>query len=322
MKSWLKNLDDLLRGRATHPGQLSGRSLNIPVGGIFGLVIVLGVVYGLCMGSFAVFRGLESDDPRVLSDGMQQLFASAIKVPLLFILTLIITFPSLYVFNALIGSQLGIRAVLKLLIAALGVNLAVLASLGPIVAFFSASSPNYPFILLLNVVVFAAAGLLSLGFLFQTLTRLSIIPPIYRPPNPWLVAEQQRAQQEQLRAQQAQRDQLPSETIETSPEENPQQEAEIEFTDTVSQEREPVDVESGDEVPPGPLDRTGSQPGGHQVRLIFCCWVVVYGLVGAQMGWVLRPFVGSPNNAFEWFRERDANFFQGVWQAVRNLMGI
>ena len=37
-----------------------------------------------------------------------QLFASAVKVPALFFLTLAVTFPSLYVFNALVGSRLAV----------------------------------------------------------------------------------------------------------------------------------------------------------------------------------------------------------------------
>jgi hypothetical protein len=34
-------------------------------------------------------------------------------------------------------------------------------------------------------------------------------------------------------------------------------------------------------------------------------WMVVYAFVGIQMGWVLRPFVGSPDAATTFFR-RDA----------------
>jgi hypothetical protein len=107
-------------------------------------------------------------------DAWQQLLASAVKVPALFFLTLLVTFPSLYVFNALVGSRLKLRSVLRLLIAALAVMLAVLASFGPIVAFFSVSTTSYPFMKLLNVIVFAIAGFLGLLFLLQTLHRLSV----------------------------------------------------------------------------------------------------------------------------------------------------
>ena len=42
--------------------------------------------------------------------------------------------------------------------ASLGVIVTVLASLGPIVAFFSVCTTSYPFMVLFNVVVFAIAG--------------------------------------------------------------------------------------------------------------------------------------------------------------------
>ena len=106
-----------------------------------------------------------------------QVVASMVKVPALFFLTLLVTLPSLYVFNALVGSRLTLAAVIKLLLATLGVIVAVLASLGPIVAFFSVSTTSYPFILLFNVAIFASAGFLGMLFLLQTLHRLSVARP-------------------------------------------------------------------------------------------------------------------------------------------------
>ncbi len=38
------------------------------------------------------------------------------------------------------------------------------------------------------------------------------------------------------------------------------------------------------------------------------------------MSWVLRPFIGSPDIAFEWFRPRSSNFFEAVFQALRSLL--
>jgi hypothetical protein len=70
----------------------------------------------------------------------------------------LVTFPSLYVFNALVGSRLNMVAMLRLVVAALCVMMAVLASLGPIVAFFAVSTTSYPFIKLLNVAAYAIAG--------------------------------------------------------------------------------------------------------------------------------------------------------------------
>jgi hypothetical protein len=38
------------------------------------------------------------------------------------------------------------------------------------------------------------------------------------------------------------------------------------------------------------------------------------------MSWVLRPFIGSPDRPFEWFRYRQSNFFEAVWHAVVQLL--
>jgi hypothetical protein len=47
--------------------------------------------------------------------------------------------------------------------------------------------------------------------------------------------------------------------------------------------------------------------------------MIVFALVGAQMGWVLRPFIGAPHLKFTWFRERKSNFFEAVLNALEGL---
>ena len=165
---WLQALDQILRGETTHPSALRGQSLRIPVAGLAVLIMGLALSYGFCMG---MYPGCRIEDP----SGLLWL-ACTLKIPALFLLTLCVTFPSLYVVNALVGSRLRLLALLQLLVAALGVNLAVLASAGPIVAFFSFSTTNHHFMVLLNVLVFTVSGLLGMAFLLQTLHRLSTIP--------------------------------------------------------------------------------------------------------------------------------------------------
>jgi hypothetical protein len=162
-----KQLDKILRGDATRMSLLAEGQINIPIGGLSVAIILLGVLYGLCMGSFGMIR--------TAGETYLQLISSAIKIPMLFFLTLLVTFPSLYVFNALIGTRLSVIAALRLLIAALGVMMAVLASLGPIVVFFALSTKSYSFMVLLNVIMASIAGLLGLGFLLRTLDRLVFV---------------------------------------------------------------------------------------------------------------------------------------------------
>src|SRR5579871_5322013 len=121
MLAWFRSLDRLLRGEATDLRSLERGDIDIPVPGMTVLVILLGVTYGACMGAFALMRS---------PPAYEQVAASMAKVPLLFLLTLAITFPSLYVFNALVGSRLRLFSILRLLIASTAVTLAVLASFG------------------------------------------------------------------------------------------------------------------------------------------------------------------------------------------------
>jgi hypothetical protein len=263
-----KALDRVLRGEATRLPALRDGTIDIPAGLLIIVLVILGMVAGACTGVFAVITRYH-DDPANAIMGWEQLLASTAKVPVLFCFTLLVTFPSLYVFNALVGSRLNMVAMLRLVVAALCVMMAVLASLGPIVAFFAVSTTSYPFIKLLNVVAYAIAGGLGLSFLLQTLHRLSI-----------------------------------------------------------SQMNEPLETgaaaEGGGEVPPpyptpGALERTQRGVVDPRVRTIFRIWVIVFGLVGAQMSWILRPFIGDPHKPFTFLRERESHFFEAVAQAFHKL---
>jgi len=248
----LRDLDFILKGEATRLSALQDGRVEIAPGRLSRVIVALCMIHGLCMSTFAIFS---RNGP-----ALSQVVATALKVPLLFYLTLIVTLPSLYVFNALVGSRLSFSAMVRLLVATLGVNVAVLASMGPIVAFFSVSTTSYPFMVLFNVAVFAVAGFLAQMFLLQTLQRLSIAQTM----------------------------------IETAPE------------------------VPGSETPSA-IRPLSDQYLGRHVRTIFRLWMVVFGLVGAQMGWVLRPFIGNPNVPFTWFRGRQSNFFEAVLRTLGNL---
>jgi hypothetical protein len=272
MWRWIKQLDRILRGEATRPLDLREGTIAISAGGIAVVVGILAAIYGMCMGSFALLR---EDGPSLV-----QFFATTLKVPALFLLTLVVTFPSLYVFNALVGSRLNVLAALRLLVAALAVNLAVLSAIGPIVAFFSVCTTSYEFMVLLNVVVFAVSGGLGLTFLLQTLNRLSVAGGREEPPG--------------------------------APMPPPAVSSPVVGGTAVAAPKETPSL-------PGPLDRLPGHVLGRHVKTVFGCWVLIFGLVGAQMGWVLRPFVGAPNQPFQWFRVRESSFFEAVWQTLRQL---
>ncbi|NEO85900.1 MAG: actin-binding WH2 domain-containing protein [Spirulina sp. SIO3F2] len=48
-------------------------------------------------------------------------------------------------------------------------------------------------------------------------------------------------------------------------------------------------------------------------------WLILYGFVGSQLGWTLRPFFGNPNQDFELFRDLESNFFLHVLRLLGQL---
>lgn len=264
MLNHFKQLDRLLRGDATSTSALRFGSMILPVDKIVVAALLLAALHGLFIATFTLANGSEAL--------LQRTIASIIKVPTLFFLTLLVTFPSLYIFNAVVGSRLTMGDILRLLVASLGVMITILVSLGPIVAFFSVSTTNYPFILLFNVVVFAVAGILGIRFLMRTLERMTR-------------AYEQTKQEEQSVA-------------------GPEAIAVDELEDVFK----PTYGVGGQ----GALDRS-DEPTDPKVRVLFRIWIVVFGLVGAQMGWVLRPFVGDPAvGSFQWLSPRESSFFEAV----------
>jgi hypothetical protein len=259
----ITHLDRLLRGEVTSLEQLRQDRLDIPIAGISAIVALLGVIYGACMGTFAVTGSGNGS--------VMQIFASMVKVPALFFMTLVVTLPSLYVFNALVGSRLSLLSMVRLLIGSLAIMLSVLASLGPIVAFFAVSTTSYSFMLLLNLIVYTISGFLGLLFLLRTLHRINVAhaPP---PPPP-----------------------------------------------VVSDPNDPNYIPVLEADNGGALDRLRGHVLGPHVKTIFRIWLLVFMLVGAQMAYVLRPFIGHPSRPFEWFRHREGNFFQAVWDLLKSF---
>lgn len=237
MSQSLSRLDDLLRGRATKPQDLAENAQGLRLGLFLRLAVILGAIYGVAMGLYAATGHQPAE--------YQQLLASAIKIPALFLLTLVVTFPSLYVFSVMGGSTMKFMAVLRLLVATVVVNLAVGASLAPILAFFTFSTTSYAFMIILNVLLLTISGTVALGFLVKVLRRLAA----------------------------------------ASPDEN-----------------------------------GGVNPSAGTA--FFNVWVLFYALVGAQMGWLLRPFIGNPALPFSWFRPRTGNFFQAIFDHLRHLFAL
>ena len=164
-----------------------------------------------------------------------QSLASAIKLPALYLITLLVCLPTLYIFNALFGSKKTIAQHFTYLLTAVCVIAVLLCAFAPVTLFFLITVNDYSFFLLMNVIIFSLTGILGISFLYQMMKPIA----------------------------------------------------------------------DGD---------------GAKVRTsILRFWLCLYGFVGTQLGWTLRPFFGSPGN-FELFRPREGSFFSGVWTALINLL--
>jgi hypothetical protein len=57
-------------------------------------------------------------------------------------------------------------------------------------------------------------------------------------------------------------------------------------------------------------------------RYLLQGWVILYGLVGSQLGWTLRPFLGFEGEQFQIFRpEIEGNFYAQVARSIGILFG-
>jgi hypothetical protein len=245
MLKLLTDTDQLLRGMFTRKEELHQGRIGVGSRTLLSISLAFGAVYGASMGLFGLLREHEAT--------WKQAAADAVKVPALFLLTLVVAMPSLYAFSALANTKLSFHDTLRLLLAAIAVNLALLASFSPVTAFF------------------ALSGFVGLAFLRKALNSIfNGTPP-------------------------------PPAMLQISPNES--------------------EADRGQRLA---IERARWHEWRRNVarpKRIFACWFVIYALVGTQMSWVLRPFIGTPELGFELLRPREGSFvaaiFKALWQLLR-----
>ncbi len=122
---------------------------SIIISMMFGSLLLF-AIYGLVMGIY---------------NSPAQAASTALKVPILFILALIICYPALFIFNILLGSKLSFAQSLAMILTAYVLAGCVLASFAPIVAFFMLIGSSYTFLRLLHVAIFGIAGFTGMSAL-------------------------------------------------------------------------------------------------------------------------------------------------------------
>ena len=107
------------------------------------------------------------------SHSLWQALSSAVKLPLLFLTTLVVCAPTLYFFNLNFGSNQSLGQNVALMLTTITVTSVLLLSFAPVVMFFLLTTSQYQFFKLLNVGVFTISGLMGVTFLGQGMQVVS-----------------------------------------------------------------------------------------------------------------------------------------------------
>ncbi len=216
----------------------------------------------LCAAAFGISLGVYGLTSRESPDA-RYMFADLVKMPLLLLLTSLVTCPSLYVFGALRGLRFSAREFAAMLMVAHTILAAVLGSLAPVVAFFALTTSSYSFMVLLTVLACILAGVLGIRAFLRAVNE------------PVVTA------------------QAPA-------------------------------VEPGAEVEAPAAQSTGFLARPPSVSLnvwkLLGWWLALYAFVGAQMGWMLRPFIGSPDLPFILFRGKGGSLVETILHHLHEML--
>ncbi|MEV5818948.1 hypothetical protein ABUL04_27020 [Micromonospora harpali] len=307
---------------------------------------------------------------------------SAVKLPLLFLVTLAICLPTLYLFNLVFGARLSVRQSLALVMVAITVTSMLAVAFAPISLFFLITAPDYGFFKLLNVAILTLSAVVGLRFLtggMQVLNAHGLLAPAAAPPvaAPAVVpaAPAPAASAPAAPAAPA----LAVSAAQVTPAAVGQPAAEpvavgangagaatpavpatpaapaapaVPATPAApaiaaGESAAPVPVAVGVPpqqmvagqhlvpagpglLPPGypaPQHRQWPYPAARPApdaqrpasMTLLYVWILLFGFVGTQLAWTLRPFFGSPGEGFALFRSIEGNFYAEIIRTLGNL---
>ena len=224
---------------------------------IFSLLIASSLffsIYGAILGAYG---------------GGFQILSSAVKLPALYLLTLLICLPTLYFFDILSGSKLDFRQYLTMALTAVAIISVLLFGFAPVILFFLISIKDYIFFLLLNVLVMGITGAIGVRLFYKGMKDMVA--------DPYAIALES-----------------------------------VEAMRKADEEVLPPAVEAREKVKAKQSSR----------RYLLQGWVLLYALVGSQLGWTLRPFLSVEGEPFQIFRpEIDGNFYAQVLRSIGTMLG-
>ncbi len=157
-------LNDLLHGRT--PSRTAGGEMLAWAGWL----IVCGCLYGSVMGSFGGVTG----------ERLWQVVYSAVKVPMLLGITFLLTLPSFFVLNTILGLRDDFPQVWQALLRTQSVSAILLATFTPYTIVWYLTSGNYTEAILFNAVMFGAASISAQILLWRAYRPLVARSPRHR----------------------------------------------------------------------------------------------------------------------------------------------
>jgi hypothetical protein len=238
------------------------------------------------------------------SNGWLQSLVSTVKLPLLFLATLAICLPTLYLFNLVFGARLSVLQTCALIMVAITVAAVLTVAFAPISLFFLITARSYAFFKLLNVAILALTALIGLRFLISGMRAL----------NEHVVAESKLSNQVVVSAAVPERE-LVSASVVGGADSAPQPPSNGAGSRNPKNRPEPAPGAANARTPqPAPGDRPASM-------LLLYIWILLFGFVGTQLAWTLRPFFGDPDLPFELFRDIEGTFYSDILSTLGSLLG-
>jgi hypothetical protein len=228
------------------------------------------------------------------SNGWLQALVSTVKLPLLFLATLAICLPTLYLFNLVFGARLSVLQTCALIMVAITVTAVLTFAFAPISLFFLITARSYAFFKLLNVGILILTALVGLRFLISGMRALNEhIIVVSRLSDQVVVSVPER--------------ELVSATV----------------GGAASPPTQPPTNGSGPAAPQNqeamaPQPAPGERPAS---MILLYIWILLFGFVGTQLAWTLRPFFGNPRAPFELFRDLDGTFYGDILSTLGSLLG-
>ena len=242
---------------------------------------------------------------------------SAVKLPSLFLVTLAICLPTLYLFNLVFGARLSVRQSLALVMVALTVTAMLAVAFAPISLFFLITAPDYGFFKLLNVAILALSALVGLRFLtggMRVLNEHGLLAPAklaeVAPVSPAVPAAPP--------AVPAPAGAPANGVTPAAPDAVPAQGVPAGTTTTAVAARSNPHLDALWQQAAARRPQPVPTPTPPSMTLLYV-WILLFGFVGTQLAWTLRPFFGSPGMEFSLYRQIDGNFYAEIFRTIAGL---